>query len=208
MKTRLGRTESPRVLSDVKGEIAKDSQSIKLWVECESKRERLAKLKEDAEAMRLKLKGLVSNSGGDKAKLDEFQKLIFGLLKRMGLNFKKVELDTDYMPVIDGKNFLADEGGSSEKVRIILAYYTALLELSLKHTTNFPGILIFDTPIQHELDLKDFDALCLYWKELEALHPGKFQILVTGKHFPKDVDYAIDSRRYDRDKGKFTIDLS
>lgn len=200
--------ENMRTLSDVKGEIAKDSQSIKMWVECENKRARLAKLKEDSEVLRLKLAGLVSSSDGDKTKLEEFQKLLFGLLKRMGLIFTKVKLDADYMPVVDGKNFLADEGGSSEKVRIILAYYTALLELSLRHQTNFPGILIFDTPIQHELDLKDFDALCLYWKELEMVNPGKFQILVTGKHFPKDVDYSIGDRRYDRDKGKYTIDLS
>lgn len=200
--------ENMRTLSDVNGDIAKDSQSIKMWVECENKRSRHTKLKKDAEVLKLKLKGLVSSSDGDKIKLEEFQKLIFGLLKRMGLIFTNLKLDGDYMPVVDGKNFLADEGGSSEKVRIILAYYTALLELSLQKQTNFPGLLIFDTPLQHELDIKDFDALCLYWKELEALHPSKFQILVTGKHFPHAVDYAIEDRRFDREKGKFTIDLS
>lgn len=154
------------------------------------------------------MKELSANSGDDQQKLQEFQQLVFGLLKRMGLIFNTVELNSDYSPLVDGKNYLADEGGSSEKVRIILAYYTALLELSLHRQTNFPGILLFDTPIQHELDPKDFKALCLYWKELEEKHPGKFQILVTGNYFPTEVDYAIGQRRYDRDSRKFTIDLT
>jgi predicted nucleic acid-binding Zn-ribbon protein len=200
--------ENMRVLGDVKGEISQAQHSIKMWVECEKKQSRLLDLKKEAEQLKLKLKELSAKSSNDQAKVDEFQQLIYGLLKRMGLQFQKVEIGSDYVPVVDGKNYLADGGGSSEKVRIILAFYTALLELSLRRPTNFPGILIFDTPIQHELDPKDFKELCLYWKELEEQHPGKFQILVTGNYFPSEVDYAVGDRRYDRDKGKYTIDLS
>lgn len=199
--------ENMRVLGDVNADLSKTSQSLRMWEACDKKQSRLAMLKQQALDLKLKLNELSTHTDDDQKKLKAFQQLVFGLLKRMGLRFVVVELNNDYIPVVDGKNYLADEGGSSEKVRIILAYYTALLELSLQYSTNFPGILIFDTPIQHELDPKDFKALCLYWKELEEKNPGKFQILVTGNYFPQEVDYAIEGRRYDRDKRKFTIDL-
>lgn len=200
--------ENIRVLGDIKAEVSKATQSIAMWVECEKKRTRLADLAQQAETLRLQLQEITATSGDDQAKLDEFKKLVFGLLKRMGLKFNLVELGDGYVPLVDGKNYLADEGGSSEKVRIILAYYTALLELSLTRKTNFPSILIFDTPIQHELDPKDFSALCSYWKEIEEKNPGQFQIIATGNYFPVEVEYAIGDRHYDRNKGKYTIDLT
>jgi len=76
---------------------------------------------------------------------------------------RDVSFTNDFLPVL-GKETIAQLKGST-KVRTVLAFHAALLELSASNSSPF-SFLILDTPKQHEIHNDDLDKYFRSVKEL------------------------------------------
>lgn len=105
-------------------------------------------------------------------------------------------LNNKYTPVFKGDSILNDlahgDIEKSKRVRVILAYYTTILEYSLKYESNHPKLLILDTPRQEELDMTIFLKIIEYWKDLSRYNKI-YQIIITGSEFPQDCGCILAS---------------
>jgi hypothetical protein len=70
-----------------------------------------------------------------------------------------IRIDEDLRVTVAGKVLTDRRGPSgSSRLRVILAYHAALLEVSLTLEGAHPPLLLFDAPKTHELDPADFVA--------------------------------------------------
>ncbi|PEZ01348.1 hypothetical protein CN326_21535 [Bacillus sp. AFS018417] len=86
----------------------------------------------------------------------------------------------DYSPKLEDRN-LYSITSSSGLIRIILAYYLALLRTGLeyKNATNHPLLLILDEPRQQNLDLDSYIKFTDLLRGLQIQFPGQFQIIMA-----------------------------
>lgn len=123
--------------------------------------------------------------GFDTSKVDNLDKSIKGkgnkevsLINRI---YKQIKIDReDYYPKIDGVN-LYNITSSSGLIRIILAYYLALLKTSLiySNSTNHPYLLVLDEPRQQNLDIDTFNQFLNELYLLKNEYPKQLQIILA-----------------------------
>jgi len=100
---------------------------------------------------------------GDKAKLDLFAELIRDQLDEYGftsLPAREIDIAPDtYLPTRADSPVRPDQLSASDRVRMVWAYLTALLEVARSHETAHPGLLILDEPGQQEISDESLSAL-------------------------------------------------
>jgi len=88
--------------------------------------------------------------------------------------FRAVDIPIDIcLPTIDGFDMKFDSS-ASDNIRIIWSFTLALLQTSLEHSGNHPGLLIFDEPAQHSIVTADMESLINSVLELR----GSSQVIV------------------------------
>ncbi len=123
-----------------------------------------------------------------------FLELLGRIFSEFNVNLKLVDLNERYEPLFaeneDIRPGLADVN-KSKGGKIILGYYTAVLEYSLKYSSPYPKLLILDTPRQDELDMTVFSKIIAYWKNLSS-YKKPYQIIIAGSEFPSNCDCILD----------------
>lgn len=71
--------------------------------------------------------------------------------------------------------------GGSTRTRLILAFHAAMLEVALETGGGHPGLLLFDSPVQQELDPVDFEAYVAALRSLAEAHPGRVQMVMASR---------------------------
>jgi ABC-type Mn2+/Zn2+ transport system ATPase subunit len=95
--------------------------------------------------------------------------------------YREIKIDRDnYLPKLEDRN-LYNITSSSGLIRIILAYYVALLETGLHYSekTNHPLLIILDEPRQQNLDITTFNKFVNIFEKLRKKYKGKFQLIIT-----------------------------
>ncbi len=77
---------------------------------------------------------------------------------------RDITFKDDFTPIL-GKERIAQLKGST-RIRAVLAYHAALLELTAKHASQGFNFLILDTPKQHEIHNEDLDRYMLGLKKM------------------------------------------
>lgn len=94
----------------------------------------------------------------------------------------------DELRLTVGAKPLSDTRGpsGSSRLRLILAYHAAILEVALELNGSHPPLLLFDAPKQHELKPEDFAA---YLVELRRVFAGKsVQVVISSRtEIPKEA---------------------
>lgn len=104
-------------------------------------------------------------------------------------NTRTAGFDDDFVVQIDGRKFATDTHHSgSTRLRIILAFHAALLEVALARGGNHPGWLILDAPRQHELNQEDFNAYAERLKILGDRYPGRVQIVFSVANLKTQIE--------------------
>ncbi len=102
-----------------------------------------------------------------------------------------IKVDEDLRVTVQGKVLTDARGPSgSSRLRLILAYHAALLEVSFELNGNHPPLLLFDAPKQHELNPEHFGA---YLAELRRVFAEKnVQVVISSRtEIPSEVGDAI-----------------
>jgi hypothetical protein len=91
-----------------------------------------------------------------------------------------IRIDEELRVTVAGKPLTDTRGPSgSSRLRLILAYHAALLEVALDLKGDHPPLLLFDAPKQHELNPADFAA---YLSELRRVFGGKYvQVVMSSR---------------------------
>ncbi|HDR6262670.1 TPA: hypothetical protein QCU39_002184 [Bacillus cereus] len=139
-------------------------------------------------------------NGFDKKKIDNLDEKIKGKPKKgksvIDNIYEKIIIDPEsYYPKIEKVN-LYNITSSSGLIRIILAYYIALLKTCLEYSesTNHPLFLILDEPRQQNLDINTFNKFLEQFDLLKGEYPKKFQVILASseKRKVKDEDIRLD----------------
>ena len=138
------------------------------------------------------MKNRVTASEVSKRFIEIMDKILVDILN---LDEKLVGFDELYTPTFENGKILLKAGrediNKSKGAKVILGYYTAVLEYSLKYGSYHPKLLILDTPRQDELDMSVFSKILNYWSGLS--HYGKpFQIIIAGSEFPPNAGRIIE----------------
>jgi hypothetical protein len=175
----LGEAEKVRSLlnleNDILNMIAENSQKI------ESTEKAIAELN----------KGRVNTATG----ISNFKEIMSRILReQLSLEEQLSGFDELYTPLFESGKILFKAGrediNKSKGAKVILGYYTAVLEYSLAYGSPHPKLLILDTPRQDELDLTIFAQIFAYWNSLTNY--GKpFQIITTGSEFPPNSGHIL-----------------
>lgn len=116
------------------------------------------------------------------------------LTNELNLEEKLVGFDELYTPLFEGGKILFKAGrediNKSKGGKVILGYYTAVLEYSLQFGSYHPRLLLLDTPRQDELDMTIFSKILNYWNQLSS-YSKPYQIILTGSEFPANAGRII-----------------
>ena len=120
---------------------------------------------------------------------EKFEKLLEEILKDT-LNYPAQVngLNQYYLPNLEEQMFDPNLGEGlkrSQILRVVLGYYTTILEYSLKYGSPHPKLLILDTPREEELDMVIFEKVLSRWINLKNYNK-KYQIIITGNEFPPE----------------------
>jgi hypothetical protein len=141
----------------------------------------------------------------DEAK-SRFIAILNNILKEiLHVNEEVIALNERYEPEFSGGNIKPghQDVNKSKGGKIILGYYTTVLEYSLKYGAVFPKILILDTPRQDELDMTVFTKIIEYWNGL-ARYKKPYQIIITGAEFPENCNCIIDEFHNQKISGNYS----
>lgn len=176
-------------------EIKKYSWIARKWKELDASRAVLINLNIENEKLAEQIRGFLSSEHDIKL-LNSLRDFFQSNVKELNL-FKgnerligEIKIDeTDYTPYLEQYDIF-NITSSSDNVRIMLSYYLALLQTSIKakddHSIRFPNLLIFDEPKQQNLDN---EALLALVKVIEALPDTPYQIILTTySHVASDKD--------------------
>ncbi|MFD0752055.1 hypothetical protein ACFQZS_18010 [Mucilaginibacter calamicampi] len=177
-----------RILSadNLNKELEKYERILKRWTDLSPLRESI----KTNQALVDQLKEEVNKyaqTENDRIIIDTIRGFIRSNVKKLGLfkgkadliNSIKLDASDNYTPYLD--NFdIYNISSSSDNIRIILSYYLALLQTSLKLKSNgriiFPDILILDEPKQQNLDN---DSLIDSVKLMVEMSNNSSQIILT-----------------------------
>lgn len=120
---------------------------------------------------------------------DEFTTIFKSVLETVLFLPDKVKgLNELYLPEFEDNNPLNRIGkediDKSKAAKVVLAYYTTILEFALKYGGKHPKLLMLDTPRQDELDMSVFANILNYWDGLKK-YKKEYQIIITGSEFPE-----------------------
>jgi DNA repair exonuclease SbcCD ATPase subunit len=111
--------------------------------------------------------------------IQDFNFIYKELLSQSSAEITSAEIDSDYMPVIDGGIYK----NKSTDVPVRLMYYLTILALALKYgNVKHPKLLIIDTPENSGIDIKNLNNdLLLLEKALElgTAKDKSYQIILT-----------------------------
>jgi len=130
-----------------------------------------------AEEVKTRLSDIMTHILSDELNLDD---------KLHGFDRHYIPITGDTKPMKAGR----EDINKSKGAKVILGYYTAILEYSLKFGSYHPKLLLLDTPHQDELDMSVFGKLLNYWDRL-SVYNKPFQIIITGSEFPANVGRII-----------------
>ncbi|MFA6151549.1 MAG: hypothetical protein WC716_09525 [Chitinophagaceae bacterium] len=146
----------------------------------------------------------------DQAIINAIRNNIQSNVSRLGLfkgnkaliNSIKVDSNDNYTPYLDNYD-IYNISSSSDNIRIILSYYLALLQTSIKFknldSINFPNILILDEPKQQNLDNESLvDCVSV----IEDISSDEAQVILTTyselksdrKKFEKHIIYEMKNK--------------
>ena len=128
-----------------------------------------------------------SSQNSDLVKLrSELRQLYLNWLDCLNTNnvSRDITFKDDFVPIL-GKESISQLKGST-RIRAVLAYHAALLELLVKRKKNPFNFFILDTPKQHEIHNDDLDQ---YIKELKKLSSSdEVQIIFSTTEFHYNGD--------------------
>lgn len=168
--------------------------------ELEALNSRYKVIKEELEKLQIKFEEENRNI------INDFNIIYKELLSSSSAGITEAEIDSDYMPIIDGgiyKNKSAD-------VPVRLMYYLTILALALKYKhVRHPKLLIIDTPEDSGIDDDNLNKdLLLINKALELgnAKDEKFQIILTTglEKYPSEFDGYV-FERFNKSKGNFIL---
>lgn len=93
-----------------------------------------------------------------------------------------VGIGSDLRVTIDGE-LLTDRRGpsGSSRTRLVLAFHAARLEVALSRQTCHPGMLLFDSPKQHEIDPGDFESYIEELRSLAGQYRDRVQVVASSR---------------------------
>lgn len=106
----------------------------------------------------------VGLSSSDREKLAAIERSVVEQLQQYGFKSwepEKVQIsDQTYRPTREGIDLPSPvQMSASDAIRVIWAYLVALLEVARTHSTNHPGLIVFDEPQQQHMKEISFEAL-------------------------------------------------
>jgi hypothetical protein len=156
------------------------------WEELKPLRGKIKVVQADYDKLKEEI-GKYEQTKDDQTIIDAVKKFIqtnvasLGLFKGNKDLISNIKLDStdNYTPYLD--NFdIYNISSSSDNIRIILSYYLALLQTSLKHKElgkiQYPNILILDEPKQQNLDN---DSLVDCITVIETIPANESQVILT-----------------------------
>lgn len=97
---------------------------------------------------------------------------------------RDITFKDDFVPIL-GQESISQLKGST-RVRAVLAYHAAVLELMAQHGSSGFGFLVMDTPKQHEIHNDDLDRYVQALKALSAKHGMQVIFSTTEYHYQGD----------------------
>jgi len=95
-----------------------------------------------------------------------------------------ITFKNDFTPIL-GKETISQLKGST-RIRAVLAFHAALLELMVEHESLSFGFLILDTPKQHEIHNDDLNRYLLELKKLCGANDIQVVFSTTEYHYSSD----------------------
>jgi hypothetical protein len=190
-------------------DVEKYSRIAARWEDLKPLRGQIETVQLDFDKLKEKIKKYEQTSD-DKLIIDSIKEFIKANVTNLGLfkgnrdlisNIKLDETD-NYTPYLD--NFdIYNISSSSDNIRIILSYYLALLQTSIKqeklHKIIYPNLLILDEPKQQNLDN---DSLVDCIAVIETIPADQSQVILTTyselpadrKKFSKHIVYEMKNK--------------
>jgi hypothetical protein len=97
---------------------------------------------------------------------------------------RDISFKDDFVPILGVEGIPQLKG--STKVRAVLAYHAAILELMAENKKTSFGFLLLDTPKQHEIHNDDLDRYVQALKTLSAKHGLQIVFSTTEYHYHGD----------------------
>ncbi|EKN3342791.1 hypothetical protein ACQ8YR_002613 [Yersinia enterocolitica] len=99
---------------------------------------------------------------------------------------KDITYSDDFTPKLGAENITQLKG--STRIRTVLAYHAALIELLMQQPKANFRFIILDTPKQHDIENKDLDSYIKTLKVLAGLKNVQIIFSTTGYHYNGDQD--------------------
>ncbi|MES2575282.1 MAG: ATP-binding protein [Bacteroidota bacterium] len=167
-------------------EMEKFSRIASRWNDLNPLRSSIKLIKSEYDALKIITDGY-NQSERDNKILTTIKNYIHSDVKELGLfkgnqnliNNIKLDASDNYSPYLDDFD-IYNISSSSDNIRIILSYYLALLQTSIKlktdHEIKYPNLLILDEPKQQNLDN---DSLMNCINTISKISPASCQIILT-----------------------------
>lgn len=97
---------------------------------------------------------------------------------------KDIKFSDDFIPELGNEKITQLSG--STRIRAVLAYHAALIELLLKRNSCRLKLLVLDTPKQHDIDNNDLNNFMLKLKSLCKKYELQIIFSTTGYHYVGD----------------------
>ena len=97
---------------------------------------------------------------------------------------KDIKFSDDFIPELGNEKITQLSG--STRIRAVLAYHAALIELLLRRNSCRLKLLVLDTPKQHDIDNHDLNSFMLKLKSLSIKYELQIIFSTTGYHYTGD----------------------
>ena len=177
---------------DIKEKINKLKQNLELTVRKEKIDSELEGIETQLVSLKLETDGNENNAQKDIFnKREAFGSIYKEYLMQVDKNCTSARIGTDYMPIINNGEYRE----SSASVHKRLMYFFTLLQLSIvRNDTNFPKLLLIDTPHKEGIDpdnlLRSIAQIKTFY-ELDKSHG--FQVILTTGYdtYPKEFENNV-----------------
>jgi endogenous inhibitor of DNA gyrase (YacG/DUF329 family) len=122
-----------------------------------------------------------SIAGSKEQTLSTWKKLFVDILSEAFGDVSSVDIDENYMPIVDGKP-VRRLSSASEKVVSRLAYIYSLFLLKTNASINHPGFIFFDSPRDKDLDSKKYAKIVNM-----ICQSNQSQVILTGSISDKSL---------------------
>jgi len=174
--------------NELNSEIIKLEQAKELSTKKEKLAQKCNKLRISVDTLKNKTDSLLLAAKEDiNSKVNSFGELYLSLMKRADDKCYNAYLGQDYMPVINQSEYRERSSQVSKR----LMYFVTMLMESLKSETNFPKLLLIDTPRKEGIDLDNLVKCISLFSDVEDISKKvkeNYQIILTSglNTYPKD----------------------